>query len=338
MLRESGLEPRAEALELVVDRGVPQPTQDGKAGSGRERVARQRARLVDGSARSELLHDLGAPAEGGERQAAADDLAEHRQVRQHAEALLRTAARHPEARDHLVEDEQRAGRIAKLPQRLEKAGVRRDDAHVPGDRLDDDGRQALAVPHHGVRRSVDVVVRAYDRVGGDRGRNTGRGRDGKRCEPGARAREQRIDVTVVAARELEDAITLREAAREPQRAHRGLRAGRDEPNPLDRRHCVDDLLRELDLGLGRRAERRAALRSGTDRLDGLGIGMAEDERPPREHPVEVPAAVGVDEIRTLAAGGEERLLETDGAHRPHRRVDSAGDELERAAIEIAARA
>ena len=41
--------------------------------------------------------------------------------------------------------------------------------------------------------------------------------------------------------------------------------------------------------------------------------------------------------RALGPAHEEWLVQPDGAHRPNRRVDSAGDELERAAIELAAR-
>ena len=67
-------------------------------------------------------------------------------------------------------------------------------------------------------------------------------------------------MTVVAARELEDPVAPRRAAREPDRAHRGFGARADHPHLLDRRERVDDLVRELDLALGRRAEGRARRR------------------------------------------------------------------------------
>jgi hypothetical protein len=67
------------------------------------------------------------------------------------------------------------------------------------------------------------------------------------------------------------------------------------------------------------------------------IGVAEEQRAPREHPVEVAVSVNVVEERALAALHEERLVEPHRAHRPHGRVDAAGDQLERAAIEVGAR-
>ena len=75
------LEQCCAALELLVDRGVAQAAQHREAGGGRERVPGERARLVDRAGGRELLHHLRAAAERRERQAAADDLPEHGQVR-----------------------------------------------------------------------------------------------------------------------------------------------------------------------------------------------------------------------------------------------------------------
>src|SRR5207249_3836045 len=121
--RETLLEGRPARLELVVDGTVAQPAQHRETRSRRERVPGQSPGLVDGAGRCEEIHDLRATAEGRERQAAADDLAEHRQVRENAVALLCAAARDPEAADHLVEDQQGARDVAEPAQRLEVAGL-----------------------------------------------------------------------------------------------------------------------------------------------------------------------------------------------------------------------
>ena len=62
-----------------------------------------------------------------------------------AVTLLRAAAGDAEAGDHLVEDEQGPARVAEHPQRLEETGLGWNDTHVPGDRLDEDRGEALAV-------------------------------------------------------------------------------------------------------------------------------------------------------------------------------------------------
>ena len=110
---EAGLEACAAPLELRVD-VVAEPAQDGEPGRGCKRISRQCSRLVDGARRRQPVHDLRAAAERGEGQAAADDLAEDRHVRDHAVPLLRAAARDPETRDHLVEQEQCTRRVAQV--------------------------------------------------------------------------------------------------------------------------------------------------------------------------------------------------------------------------------
>ena len=79
---EAILEDGRVPLELVVDGTVAQTPQHREARCRGERVPGERARLVDGAGRREQIHDLGPAAERGERQPAADDLAEHGQVRE----------------------------------------------------------------------------------------------------------------------------------------------------------------------------------------------------------------------------------------------------------------
>ena len=148
-----------------------------------------------------------AAAEGRERQAAADDLAEDRQVGRDAVALLRAAARDAEAGDHLVEDEQRARRRRRAraaPRGSPGAGGTQPMFPATGSTK----IAARSSPWRSTAAaaSVDVVVGDDDRVGDDRGRDAGRGRDAERREPGAGLGEEGVGVAVVAAGELEHAV------------------------------------------------------------------------------------------------------------------------------------
>ena len=98
------------------------------------------------------------------------------------------------------------------------------------------------------------------------------------ARPDPESGEQRIRMAVVAARELEDPVAPCGGASEPDRAHRRLGAGGDEAHQLQRRNRVDQLLGELDLALGRRAESRALARGRDHRIDRLRVGVAEDQR------------------------------------------------------------
>ena len=329
--REALLEPSAESLELHVDGIVAEPPQHRDARCGRERVPGKGARLVDVATRREPLHQVGPAAEGRGGEATADDLAEDREVGRHPVALLRAAPGDPEPRHHLVEHEERARRVGEHPQRLEEPRRGRDAAHVPGDRLDEDGREPLAVARARRRDAVDVVEPADDRVGGDARGDTRRRGDAERHHAGPGAREQRVDVAVVAARELDHAVAARHGPGQPQRAHRRLRARADEPHHLDRRHGVDDLGGELDLRLGRRAEGRPAVGGGVHGCEGLRVRVPEEQRPPRLHPVDVAVALDVLHPASRAARDEHGLVDAHGAHRAHGRVDAAGDQARRPA-------
>ena len=145
--------------------------------------------------------------------------------------------------------------------------------------------------------------------------------------------EERVRMAVVAAGELEDPVAVREAARQPTAAHRRLRAGRDEPHFLDGGHRLCDLLGQLDLALRRDAERRPVGRRLLHRLDDLRVGVAEYERAPRHHPVDVAGAAASSRYAPSPRRGEERLAAPHRVPRAHGRVDAARDHLARAAEE-----
>jgi len=89
------------AVRLLV-----QALEHREAGRGRERVARQGARLVDGPERGQLRHEVAPASERGQRQATSDHLPEAPQVRLHAEHPGGPGAPDTKAGDHFVEDEQ----------------------------------------------------------------------------------------------------------------------------------------------------------------------------------------------------------------------------------------
>ncbi len=182
----------------------------------------------------------------------------------------------------------------------------------------------------GGAQRLGVVVGDDDGVRGDRGGDARRGRDAERGQTGTGPDEERVGVPVVAAREGEHAAAPGERAREPERRHRRLGSRADQPDHLHGGDGVDDLRGELDLALRRGAEARTLGRRPADRLDRLGIGVPEDERPPGADPVEQPFPSRGLDVGALAPGDEERLLHPDRTHRTHRRVDTTGDQTLRA--------
>ena len=181
--------------------------------------------------------------------------------------------------------------------------------------------------------SLRVVPRHDDRVARLRRGHTRRCRDALRRETRSGLGQQAVDVAVVVAGELDDLGAAGGGTCEPHRCHRRLRARRDQAHHLRRGNTVDHLRCKLDLRLGRRAEARAALGGTRDRLDHPRMRMPEDQRPPRAHVVDVPVPVDVLDLGAGAGPYEERLA-PDRAHRAHRAVDAARDDLRRAPVQL----
>ena len=177
----------------------------------------------------------------------------------HAQQLLRAAARDAKAADHLVEHEQRAGRVGALAQQLQEAVGGGHEAHVRRQRLGDDRRELVALGRRDAaprgRSTGTTIVRR-----GGAGRHARARGQRLRRQAGAGLREQPVGVAVVGARELEDRLAAGGGAREADRGHRRLGARGGHAQHLDALHPAGDLGGELDLAGRRRAEARARSR------------------------------------------------------------------------------
>ena len=190
----------------------------------RERVSRQRAGLIHRPQGCELFHDLASAAERAERQAAADHLAERRQVRPDAVMRLGAAERDAKSGHHLIEYEQRAMARAVLAQRFEKARRRQNEVHVAGHRLDDHGGDLRSLARERRVERFEIVVAQHQGMRRGFLGYAGRARVAEGERAGAGLDEQRVGVTVITTLEFDDDLAPGEAAREANRCHRRLRA------------------------------------------------------------------------------------------------------------------
>jgi hypothetical protein len=163
------LRPRAGGVE---DARRCDHLERGEARCGRQRVARQRPRLVHGPGWRELIHQIGAPAERARGKASANHLAEHGEVGFHAVDRLRSAQRDAKARHHLVEHEQGTVERRQVAQPLQVAGPGKHHTHVAGHRLENHAGDPAAVRLEHRPRRVEIVERDGQRRSGKGGRHT----------------------------------------------------------------------------------------------------------------------------------------------------------------------
>ena len=325
---------------MGIDRGCRQP-QGGQAGRGRDRIPRQRAGLIDRTDRGEVLHQLGPAAERRRREAPTHHFAEGHQIGHHPVQAVLPARTHPEAGHHLVADEQRAVLVTELDQKGVEADTvldpRFDHAHVARSGLGDQRRDLVAVLLERLPDRCPVVVGHDDRVVGGALGHPGSAGQSQGGHTGSGRSEQRVDVTVIAAGELDDLVPAGDAPGQSQHGHGRLGAAVDQPDLLDGRP-VDDLGGQLDLDPGRRPVGGAVLSGFGDRGQHLGMGVAEQHRPPRADQVDQLVAVLVVEVGPLGPLDEARGP-PDGGKGPDRRVHPArgdlfgpGEELDRTLV------
>ncbi len=286
------------------------------------------ARLKDLAGRREPLDHRGGTADGSDRESAADDLPEGRQIRRDPELPLGALQpADPEAGDHLVEHEHRAVGLGQLPEGLEVTLDRVDDPVVAEDRLREHRRDLVAAVLED-RSDRRLVVERNSR--GVRGEGLGDAGTRGRSVAGVALDERRLLGAVVPTLHDDDLVAAGVGPGQPDRGHRRLGAAVDESEHLDAGDVPADELRELDFDFGRCAVHRAGARvSLYRRLHGIGKIVAEQERAVPHHEIEIPVTVGVDDVRAVAALYKKRV----GAGRPHGGVDPAGEHRERPVVQ-----
>lgn len=164
-LRDQPADLLGDGVDLVV-RGVVEQPQLGEPGGGRDRVARQRAGLVDGPRGSQVLHDVLAATEGGGGESSAHDLAEGHEIGTYPVDPVPTGLAGPEPGHDLVGDEQGAVARAGVLESLVEPGLGRYDAHVARRGLGDHAGDLTGVRVEGLVHGFEVVVGQDDRVRG----------------------------------------------------------------------------------------------------------------------------------------------------------------------------
>ena len=239
---------------------------------------------------------------------------------------MRTAGCDAEAGHHLVQDQEHAVLARELARRLEPARLRGDHAHVAGDRLDDEARDPLPMPVERALERGNVVERDRQRQRREVGWDAGASGDAEGQDARSRLDEQRVDVAVVAALDLEDAAAVRGGAGEPNRRHRGLGSGGHKAHLLARGYGGDHAARELGFELGRRAEGRPLPRLIAQRRDHARVGVTDDQRTPRAEVVDVVAAVGVGDDRAVPLLEKDRRA-ADAAEGANGAVHTSGHQM-----------
>ena len=216
---------------------------------------------------------------------------------------------------------------AELAQACEETSIRQNQTHVGWERLDNESRNLAGVGFEERGKCRKVIIVGDERVGSGAGSDASGVRVTLRECARARLHEERVDVTVVAAGELNNLMTTREAARETDGGHRGFGAAVGHADLLHRRETSEQELGHLDLERIRRAEARSAVEGIADGVADLGVVMAMDGRPPGQDEVDEFLAIGRGQASAIGRLGKERRA-TDRTEGADRGIDATRDHRE----------
>ena len=255
-------------------------------------------------------HDVVSPPEGPDRHPAADDLAQGREIGDHAVVFLSSSGGDPE-RDDLVENEQDAQAPRRLPQELEVALRGQSQAALRHDRIHDDRRQAVAMGLHQVSGRFLVAEGGHQHVVTLVARNPGDQRQGP---PVIRSTELRSLVgAVIGARHLQYDVASGEGPRHLDGLHVGFRARIAEADAVHRGQPAAEQPGQLHLVRVGRHPPGAPPGLPPNGLGDLRVGMAVDERRGVVGEIEDSIAVHVMQVASLAPDHVGRMRGETGS-------------------------
>ena len=143
---------------------------------------------------------------------------------------------------------------------------------------------------------------------------------------GAGFYQQAVDVTVVAAGELDHLVSTGVPPRQPNRTHGRFGPRVDHADFFDRRHRRDHRFGQLGFQDRGCSEAGPTGQGGLESRHDLGMSVSEDVRSPAADVVNQRVAIDIPQPGTLAPVDDQRIA-AHGTEGPGRAVDSAGDRL-----------
>ncbi len=213
-------------------------------------------------------------------------------------------------------------------QALQEPRVGQQHAHVADHRLDDDCRDALGRRAEAAFDGAQVIELGDERVLGDRLRDAGTVRHPERRRARSGPHQQRIDVPVIAAGELDDPRPSGSGAGDAQGRHGCLGTRAHQADHVHRRNGGCQPLGHVDLACRRRAETGAITQGILYGSQHLRMRMPEDHRAPRADVVEVAVAVDVPDVAPTCPLDEDGLA-ANGTPGADGTVDASGDAFHR---------
>ena len=206
-----------------------------------------------------------------------------------------TTGRNAKSRHDFIEDEHRAFGVAKSAELFEKAWLRKIESRIGRNGLENNRCDFVSISGKGFLDDPKIVKGYGNRKLCESHRDPGAIRSTMRQSAASGLDEQGVDMSVVAAFELNDLIPASESASKTDAAHGCLGAAVDHPHFFHGGNEIANRFRHLDFQWVRNSKAQAIRSGATDGGDHRVWCVAEDGRTPSSHVVnEFPAFDGED--------------------------------------------
>ena len=168
-LRQRSLQLFRTCIERAV-KGIIGEFEGRNAGCNRERITRERTRLVDRTGRCQMLHHLTFTGECGDRHTAADHFTEGENIGNPAVIFGSKFTPVPGRRDtetgqHLIKNQQGIIALRNFAQAAVKARFGSHHAHIAGGGFGNDGGNFSLMRGESLAHGVKIVVGEHDSFG-----------------------------------------------------------------------------------------------------------------------------------------------------------------------------
>ena len=168
-LRQRSLQLVRTCIERAVE-GIIGEFEGRNAGCNRERITRERTRLVDRTGRCQMLHHLTFTGECGDRHTAADHFTEGKNIGNPAVIFGSkftpvSGRRDTETSQHLIKNQQGIIALSNFAQAAVKARFGSHHAHIAGGGFGNDGGNSSRMRGESLAHGVKIVVGEHDSFG-----------------------------------------------------------------------------------------------------------------------------------------------------------------------------
>ena len=212
---------------------VVQGLQHRQSGSHGQRISRQSSCLIHRPQWRQIIHDFVSGRKSAHRQTATNHFSEANNIGIDVQQFLCPTSGKTESRHYLIKNQEDSVGCTQLAQAFQKTFIRRNAAHVPGNRFHDDGRDFVFIGFDQSRNIIQVIVFGQQSIFGRSGSHAGTVWRTKSNGSTSGLNQERIGMPVITTGKLDYFVSFGKSASQTNGTHASFGSRIHEPDFVD---------------------------------------------------------------------------------------------------------